>query len=66
MQDGVMATIAVEEGPVHSHKLGVLRLALTGAIATAITFVPRWAGTFVPFSSPAHALIPLFPCGRMG
>lgn len=40
--------------------MGVLRMALTGAVTAALVFVLRWLGTFVPFSSPTHAYIGLF------
>lgn len=43
-----------------THRIGVLRLALTGAITAAVVFVLCWLGTLVPFSSPTHAYIALF------
>lgn len=48
-----------------THRLGVLRVALTGAITAAVVFVLRWLGTFVPFSSPTHAYIGLFTQAEM-
>lgn len=45
---------------ISTHRLGVLRLALTGAITAALVFVLCWLGTFIPFSSPTHAYIGLF------
>ena len=43
-----------------THRLDVLRLALTGAITAAVVFAFCWLGTLVPFSSPTHAYISLF------
>ena len=43
-----------------TQRLGVLRLALTGAITAAVVFALCWLGTFIPFSSPTHAYIGLF------
>lgn len=43
-----------------THRIGVLRLALTGAITAAVVFVLCWLGTLIPFSSPTHAYIGLF------
>ena len=43
-----------------THRLGVLRLGLTGAVTAAVVFVLCWLGTFIPFSSPTHAYIGLF------
>jgi len=43
-----------------THSIGVLRLALTGAVTAALVFVLCWLGTFIPFSSPTHAYIGLF------
>ncbi len=48
-----------------THKIGVLRLGLTGAITAAIVFVLCWLGTFIPFSSPTHAYIGLFTPNEM-
>ena len=42
------------------HRIGVLRLALTGGLTAAIVFLFCWLGTLVPFSSPTHAYISLF------
>ena len=41
-------------------KIGVTRLAASGGLAAAVTFVLCWVGTFFPFSSPTHAYIQLF------
>ena len=48
-----------------THRLGVLRIALTGAITASVVFVLCWLGTFVPFSSPTHAYIGLFTPAEM-
>jgi hypothetical protein len=46
-------------------RLGLLRVALTGAITAALVFVLCWLGTFIPFSSPTHAYIGLFTPAEM-
>lgn len=43
-----------------TRRIGILRLALTGAITAGLVFVLCWLGTLVPFSSPTHAYIGLF------
>jgi hypothetical protein len=48
-----------------THRIGVLRLALTGAITAALVFLLCWVGTFIPFSSPTHAYIGLFTPAEM-
>ena len=48
-----------------THRIGVLRLALAGAITAAAVFVLCWLGTFIPFSSPTHAYIGLFTPAEM-
>jgi len=50
---------------VGTHSIGVLRLALTGAITAAFVFLLCWLGTFIPFSSPTHAYIGLFTPAEM-
>jgi hypothetical protein len=55
-----MATEAIPR-----QRIGVLRLALTGAITAALVFVLCWLGTFIPFSSPTHAYIGLFTLAEM-
>jgi len=50
---------------VGTHRIGVLRLALTGAITAAFVFLLCWLGTFIPFSSPTHAYIGLFTPAEM-
>ena len=47
-------------------RIGVLRLALTGAITAAAVFLLCWLGTFIPFSSPTHAYIGLFTPADVG
>ena len=42
------------------HRIGVLRLALTGAVTAALVLALCWLGTLIPFSSPTHAYIGLF------
>lgn len=43
------------------HRLGVLRLALTGALAAAIFYALCWIGAFVPNPSPVtHMYLRLF------
>ena len=47
-------------------KIGVMRLAASGGLAAAVTFVLCWVGTFIPFSSPTHAYIQLFTTAQAG
>jgi hypothetical protein len=47
------------------HRIGVLRLAVAGAVTAAVVFVLCWLGTFIPFSSPTHAYIGLFTPAEM-
>lgn len=42
------------------HKIGVLRLALTGAIASAVFFVLCWVGAQIPLGTLSHMYIQLF------
>jgi len=48
-----------------THRIGVLRLAVAGAVTAALVFILCWLGTFVPFSSPTHAYIGLFTPAQM-
>ncbi|HET9816273.1 MAG TPA: hypothetical protein VFQ33_10970 [Xanthobacteraceae bacterium] len=48
-----------------TYRIGVLRLAVTGAITASVVFVLCWLGTFIPFSSPTHAYIALFTPAEM-
>ncbi len=43
-----------------THRIGVLRLAIAGAVTASLVFILCWLGTFIPFSSPTHAFIGLF------
>ena len=51
--------------PIVAHRIGPLRLALTGAITAALVFALCWLGTFIPFSSPTHAYVRLFTPAEM-
>ena len=42
------------------HKIGVLRLALTGAIASGVFFVFCWVGAQIPLGTLSHMYIQLF------
>jgi hypothetical protein len=42
------------------HKIGVLRLSLTGAIASAVFFVLCWLGAQIPLGTLSHMYIQLF------
>ena len=57
-----MATVASEV----SGKLGVVRLALTGAIAAGIFFVLCWVGALLPIGPVTHMYIQLFTNAEMG
>ena len=46
-------------------KIGVLRLALTGAITAGVFFALCWVGLFLPFGSPTHAYLGLFTNAEM-
>jgi hypothetical protein len=46
-------------------RIGILRLALTGAIVAPVFFVLCWLGTFLPFGSPTHAYLALFTNAEM-
>ncbi len=41
-------------------RIGVLRLAATLGVGSALIFVLCWLGTFISFGSPTHAYIGLF------
>jgi hypothetical protein len=43
-----------------THRLGVVRLGLTGGLTAGLIFILCWIGTRVPISSPTHAYIGLF------
>ena len=55
-----MATIANDAAISHSHKLGVLRFALTGALAAAVFFVLCWVGALLPIGPATHMYLQLF------
>ena len=55
-----MATIANETATSHTHNLGVLRFALTGALAAAIFFVLCWIGAKLPIGPATHMYLRLF------
>lgn len=40
--------------------LSVVQLLAAGAVTASVIFVLCWIGTFIPYSSPAHAYIGLF------
>ena len=48
-----------------THRIGVLRLTLAGAVTASLIFVLCWLGTFIPLSSPTHAYIGLFTTADM-
>ena len=50
--------MATNEGFIH--KIGVLRLALTGAIASGVFFAFCWVGTQIPVGTLSHMYIQLF------
>lgn len=51
--------VAIIEPRSTSH-IGVIRLAATIGVGSALIFVLCWLGTFTSFSSPTHAYIGLF------
>ena len=55
-----MATLANETATSHTHHLGVLRLALTGALAATVFYVFCWIGTQIPFGTLSHMYLQLF------
>lgn len=55
-----MTTPAVQSSGNGRHMLSIVRMLVTGAIASALIFVLCWIGNFVPYSSPTHAFIGLF------
>ena len=55
-----MATIANETATSHTHNLGVLRFALTGALAAAIFYVFCWVGALLPIGPATHMYLQLF------
>ena len=59
-------TAAIASPHAYAHRLGVLRLAVSGAVTAALVFFFCWLGTFVPLSSPTHAYIGLFTNASVG
>ena len=58
-----MATVQVPLTTIEQHStshLGVVRLAATIGVGSAVIFVLCWLGTFIGFSSPTHAYVGLF------
>jgi hypothetical protein len=58
-KEKIMASIS-DSVSASDRKLGVFRLAATGAFVAALLFLLCWIGTFIPLSSPTHAYIALF------
>ena len=56
---------ALVEAEGQVRRLGVIRMATSGGITSAVIFALCWVGTFIPFSSPTHALIGLFTAAPM-
>jgi hypothetical protein len=50
---------AAERGHV-AHRVGVMRLALSGAIASGIFFLLCWLGAFLPVGPASHLYLQLF------
>lgn len=55
-----MATFANEANSPRSRPLGVLRLALTGALAAGIFYVLCWSGARLEFGNATHRYLALF------
>jgi hypothetical protein len=55
-----MATLADESANLHSHNLGVLRIALTGALGAAIFYGLCWIGAQLPIGPATHMYLRLF------
>ena len=55
-----MATIVNDSASSHSHRLGVLRFALTGALAAAIFYALCWVGAQLPIGPATHMYLELF------
>lgn len=55
-----MATLADDSTYSHSHRLGVLRFALTGALAAAIFYAVCWVGAQLPIGPATHMYLQLF------
>ena len=55
-----MATVANVSAHSHSHRLGVLRFALTGALAAGLFFGLCWVGAQLPIGPATHMYLNLF------
>jgi hypothetical protein len=55
-----MASLANETGAFHPHKLGLPRLALTGAAAAAVFYLLCWIGAQLPIGPATHMYLKLF------
>lgn len=58
-----MATVQAPLTTIEQHftsHIGVVRLAATIGVGSAVIFVLCWLGTFISFGSPTHAYIGLF------
>lgn len=55
-----MATLASETAPSLSHRLGLLRLSLTGALAAAVFYLFCWIGAQLPIGPATHMYLRLF------
>ena len=60
-----MATLA-SETTVSSHKVGLIRFALTGALASITFFVICWLGAVLGIKIVTHMYIELFTYAEMG
>ena len=61
-----MATVSNESAYFHSHHLGVLRLALTGALFTGIFYILCWTGAALGIVPVTHMYLQLFSGEPMG
>jgi hypothetical protein len=48
------------------HKLGIVRFALTGAIASSVFFVFCWIGGQIPIGTLSHMYVQLFTRADLG
>ena len=54
-----MATLATKTN-IASARVGVVRFALTGALASTLFFFACWVGAFLPFGLAPHMYLQLF------
>ena len=59
-----MATLATET-KVSSNKAGILRFAVTGALAATVFFVLCWVGVLLPIGPATHMYVELFTDAEM-